>query len=71
MIFVPLSSPLVLNLAFRGKLLRAYIDQTPRVVLQVDTDAEIDEVVNGIAQSAESVDGIFPSEVALVPPLGV
>jgi len=27
----------------------AYINQAPRVVLQVDTDAEIDKVVDGIA----------------------
>lgn len=62
---------LVLSLVFCCKLLRAYVDQASRVVLQVDTDAEIDEVVNGIAQSAKSVDGIFPSEVTLIPSLGI
>lgn len=67
MIFVSL----VLNLVIRCKLLRAYVDQTSRVVLQVDTDAEIDEVINGIAQSTKSVDSIFPSEVTLVPSLGI
>lgn len=61
----------VLSLAFRYKLLRAYVDQAPRVILQIDTDAEINEVVDGIAQSAEFVDGIFPSKVTVIPSLGI
>lgn len=59
------------SLVLRCKLLRAYVDQTSRVVLQVDTDAKIDEVVDGIAQFAKFVDGIFPSEVTLIPSLGI
>lgn len=68
--FAPIRETAILQLRVNFaecRTLGTYIDYPFRAVLQIDTDAEVDEVIDGVTHLAEFVYRLLPIEIILVP----